>query len=142
MHPHPWSDDYNILLPRFDNEHRILLGMLNDLLSTAELPHGVQHQVIMNKLLELHAGALLHFASEERFMAGNGYPVPHLEEHRRKHAGLVQELEGFMARYDQLRSPLSPNMIIFLTDWLISHLIVDDRKMGNYFCNCANLVYD
>ncbi|HEY5975786.1 MAG TPA: hypothetical protein VIU41_13690 [Geobacteraceae bacterium] len=47
-----------------------------------------------------------------------------------------------MARYDQLRSPLSSSMVIHLTDWLISHLIVDDRKMGNYFCNNPGLVYD
>ncbi|HEY5973610.1 MAG TPA: hypothetical protein VIU41_02610 [Geobacteraceae bacterium] len=46
----------------------------------------------MDKLQELHACALQHFASEERFMTGNGYPAPLLAEYRSKHAELLQEL--------------------------------------------------
>ena len=73
-----------------------------------------------------------HFAAEERFMRGVGYPqlAQHMEEHtlyRRRLAAIVSQWTAEGA---------SPAVILvlqgFLELWLSDHIAKSDRQIGEY----------
>lgn len=128
-----WTEEHRIHIPRFDNEHRLLFGLLDELADVENLPTALQKQVHMQILLQLQVAIESHFTSEETFMQENAYPADLFELHRKRHRSLVNDLQEFVDHYQAYSMGLNPNMVAFLHEWLYRHIITEDRQMGEYF---------
>jgi hemerythrin-like metal-binding protein len=82
-------------------------------------------------LLEgLVAYTVQHFAYEERLFAEHGYPLAaaHAEEHKR----LVAQVSEFKKKYDAGQGHINVQLMKFLKDWLIKHILGSDKQYANH----------
>lgn len=126
-----WSDDYIINIPAIDNEHKLLVSIINDI-SRSMLCHGaVQTKIVAESMQLLSKCIRSHFESEERFLLLNGYPE--LESHMKEHSGLLAILDSFERDFKAMKTALNDEALLFLKDWLVRHIILHDSKIGHYY---------
>jgi len=124
-----WRDTYSVGVEKFDNQHKRLIQILNDLLDA--MHSGMAHVILVNKLNELVDYAHTHFSDEEDLFDLHDYPQK--EEHRKQHKELL-------AQALKLREDLAKGSIVitlqttdFLKDWLINHILGDDMEYTSFF---------
>ena len=69
-----------------------------------------------------------HFMDEEKLMADSQYPE--LAHHRIEHDRLTREALDFRARFVEGKPVSTLEFAKFLSDWLVKHIIVMDKKIG------------
>ncbi len=126
-----WCDDYIINIPHIDNEHKILLGTLNDLERLIGLEPGLQFPLMVTALEHLAQAVQRHFESEERFLLYNNYPD--FEPHHAEHEQLLERMAKFRKRFDEEHKPFNERMLLFLRDWFVRHIILCDSRIGTFY---------
>lgn len=71
-----------------------------------------------------------HFGHEERLMKKYAYPAA--ESHRREHHALSEQVATFQHRFQAGDEELTESVLVFLKDWLRDHLLISDKRMGDY----------
>jgi diguanylate cyclase (GGDEF)-like protein/hemerythrin-like metal-binding protein/PAS domain S-box-containing protein len=108
-----------------DDQHRQIVQMVNDLnRSLEEVRDDGELQNSFAALLKFTAS---HFATEEALMERHGYP--HLEEHKKQHVHLVQELQEIAAEFKQ---GAELRLLQAIKDWLLGHIQKADKPLGAY----------
>lgn len=125
----PWHDDYSLGLDQIDEQHRQLFDLMNrvweTLFSFVEESSDLASQLI----LELEQYAQTHFAQEEHFMRETGYP--RLDSHRKAHVAFLSRVHAEKGALLQ-GNRVSLDLLLFLRDWLISHILVADRDYAGH----------
>ena len=65
-------------------------------------------------------------ANEEEWMAKHNYRG--LNEHRELHKGFIMRIQDFAREYNLDKESLNTEMLLFLKDWIINHILKEDRK--------------
>jgi hemerythrin-like metal-binding protein len=122
----PWSDLYCVGVEEIDQQHRVLVGLLNRLgaLGGKGADPGPVGEILANLVAYVHE----HFANEERLMREHGYPDA--EAHIAAHARLAERVETMVARHHQGMTPALDELTRFLRQWLISHILQTDKALG------------
>ena len=120
----------------------------SDALSTGVRAMDDQHKGLVNTLNELHAAMLVgnnkaatgqlldrlvkythdHFAAEEALLTRTKFP--RLSAHLTKHKDLTSQVEQFVARYQRGELSLNIDLLMFLRDWLSTHIQKEDKEYG------------
>jgi len=118
-----WHERYQTGIIPIDIQHHILMDLTNRL-HTAATSAGNSADVsqAMEELLEY---TIFHFTYEERLMAKSGYPA--LEEHRRSHDALLEQLNAIQKDIAEQRLRLDARVMNFLQGWLTNHIVSGDR---------------
>lgn len=123
-----WQDDYSVNVVEIDEQHKKLVGMLNDLFTALKAGDGREAlEKILNGLVEY---TVTHFATEERLMKKAGYPG--YLEHKEKHEKMAAKVLDFVQKYqtNEMKSPIEISN--FLKDWLKKHIMNTDKAYGPY----------
>ena len=122
----PWRDDYSVGIPEIDNQHKVLLRLINDL--HAAMIQGNGNAVMAPILDELVGYAGKHFAHEERMLTTRRYSgfIAHQTEHRR----LTQEVKELHDKFRTGNLRITLEVMQFLKDWLKNHILGWDRRYG------------
>lgn len=124
-----WTDAYSIGIPAFDDEHKRLVGMINQLYETIE--SGTEEQRLWDIVCELIDYTATHLRHEEQQFAACDYPDS--ESHVLRHAELRRKAFAYRNRININRSPeLAFGLLHYLRDWLNSHIVNEDKKFGAY----------
>jgi len=118
-----WNDDYSVKVASIDAQHKKLVGMLNDLHDGMVSGTGAEKlSALLGGLVEYTA---MHFTYEEKLFAEHGYPQSkaHAEEHQR----LVAQVLEFKRRYEASQASINMQLMKFLKDWLIKHILGSDK---------------
>lgn len=117
-----WSDEDRIGIPDLDADHRDLTLLFNELF--AAVAAGASGMISRRAADAVLALTEAHFAREEAFLEGAGYPE--LEAHRREHRVLAKELRAFLA---QLAGDGTANgeLLGVLREWAMRHILAHDR---------------
>jgi hemerythrin-like metal-binding protein len=67
-----------------------------------------------------------HYSAEEQLMESTKYPG--LTEHRAVHRDLTCKVGEFLARYAHDDQTMSPQLLFFLRDILLDHLLTVDKQ--------------
>lgn len=126
-----WSSDYNVNIPAIDNEHKLLVSIVNDIVQGMNYQGALQTRVITESLHRLLNYVRVHFDSEERFLLFNNYPD--FDEHKIQHAELLEKLERFEKNFKAENMAFNEKMLLNLKDWLVRHIILHDSKFGHYY---------
>ena len=121
-----WDDALLIGVEQIDAQHKSLVSMLNTLHEASVAGDAAIVPEIITKLKEY---ALMHFATEERYMKRNKYPF--LFDHMSEHAFFVSKVKDFTATTSS-EIDMLPAVLDFLTKWLIEHISNIDIKMGRF----------
>jgi len=122
----PWSPIYSVGVAAIDEQHRVLVGLLNRL--NAERSAGHSPKVVGEVLDSLVGYAGRHFAFEEALMHEHRYPAT--AAHEAAHQRLAQRVGAMIAAQAQGGAVSLQDLTVFLRQWLISHILHTDKELG------------
>ncbi|MFK4763893.1 bacteriohemerythrin [Desulfobaculum sp. SPO524] len=123
-----WRDEYETGVASMDAQHKEML-LAADRVYLA-LNTGEKREHLEEFIAFLLAYSRAHFEEEEVLMERHGYPD--LEEHRRRHKRLVDEVESSLERYRRGEFALDVEFMELVKDWIVNHILLDDRKYGSF----------
>jgi hemerythrin len=106
-----WREEYSTNVKAFDDTHKKLFEKANQLTFLLEYAED-------------------HFAEEEQLMQKYGFPD--LDNHRMKHEYLKKEVLQYKRRFDAGESMDDIDFIKFIKDWIVDHVLTEDRKYGPF----------
>jgi hemerythrin-like metal-binding protein len=121
-----WSNMLSVGVKDIDEQHRKLIEIMNRLNDSLE-----QHSegaVEKRTLEELVNYTIFHFGFEEKLMKENG--LTGMEIHFREHGNFISLINQKMEQYNRGENVSGKEIMIFLWDWLTSHILNVDRNLG------------
>ncbi|WP_051378800.1 bacteriohemerythrin [Derxia gummosa] len=122
-----WDEEYSVGIPEVDEQHRGLFELVNRVYEAAV--HHASSAEVREIVDALEHYTVLHFADEERYMLHARYPD--FPSHKAKHDDFVARVRVEKQRL-QAGFPLELDIVNFLSDWLVSHILRADRDFGEY----------
>lgn len=123
-----WNDSLSVKVKQFDDQHKKLVELVNQLFDAMKTGKG--NQVMGDILKQLIAYTQTHFAAEERLMQQYGFPE--YEAHKKEHNALVMQVLDLQKQFQEGKAVLTQNVMTFLRDWLAKHIQGVDKKYGVY----------
>ena len=123
-----WKDEYCIGVPRIDEQHLRLIGMLNELYQ--KIGPEVSPGSVWDVLDGFNRYAETHFASEERISLDSGVPVRELNMHKQEHESYRERMRAFRHAFSQNDKRAPVQLMAFLSNWWLSHILVRDMELG------------
>lgn len=124
-----WSDNLSVGIREIDEQHKKLVGMVNELHAAITEHRGsAECRRILDQLAEY---TRVHFAVEESLMSILDYPG--YESHRQEHEKLVGQVVELQQRLDAGKAAISFELLHFLKAWLTKHILGSDKDYGSYF---------
>lgn len=125
-----WSEAFHIGLPEIDDQHMMLVNLMNDLWAAiaANAPVSRCDEI----LARLENYTVAHFTAEEIMMRTLGYPE--LERHKAAHLEFVKRIQAERGRVAEGERP-TLNILHFLQDWLIKHILVNDKAYADFYAS-------
>jgi hemerythrin len=124
-----WRAEYNTNIREVDADHHELLSRANELHEA--ICNGQPGEILEDTLVFLIEYTMNHFAREETLMRENGYPE--FETHRRKHHDLTEKVQDMKRRIQAGEMEMNMEFLDFLKEWVINHILTEDRKMTPFF---------
>lgn len=124
------KQEYLTGITLIDEEHAKLFDIAEEahqLLHNPMIPDKFdQIKEIMNGLKEY---TKKHFADEEAYMESTGYK--RLFTQKIQHQAFIEKLEEFdLDTIDEDQEKAIGDILEFLTDWLVHHILENDKKIG------------
>lgn len=120
-----WNGALATGYPEIDEQHRKLIDLANRL--NEAMQRGEARSEIGAVLEDLIKYTTFHFEFEENLMKKAGYPE--LFQHQQEHKKLVNDVLARKARFDS-GSALSSELLSFLRDWLVNHIMKTDKALA------------
>ncbi|MCX6052555.1 MAG: bacteriohemerythrin [Campylobacterales bacterium] len=128
-----WDDGLSVGIEIIDNDHKKLLSIINQL--SEAIDADATKDILENIFTELEEYALTHFKSEEFYIqkCNREGLVTHQEQHN-----------SFILKIPELKAKLlstndyivAQDTTIYLSDWLVNHIISEDIPLIRFFENC------
>ena len=122
-----WSDEIAIGHPMIDQDHRILLELINQINNPENAKDMAAVRFVLDELVNY---THFHFKREEDLMVKAGYPD--LEQHQEVHAKMIDVLKALQQRFDQQSESIGSELSEFLNGWLVSHIMHTDKAYCPY----------
>ena len=120
-----WKQNYSVADDSLDLEHKIVIGLINELKAAADArDDDAELKAIASRLLRYTDK---HFSHEEQMMRECDYPK--LYEHQREHENLRRQTLDF---YENLTADSAHDMLKFLGDWWCDHMEESDKAYVRY----------
>jgi len=123
-----WSDDLSVNVRTIDEHHMKLLDLINELYAAMRQRKSID--VIADFTNDLLEYTKYHFGYEEKIFDKHGYPET--KEHKKLHGIFIQKIADFKNDLDGGKLTASTELIRFLKDWLIKHIMVVDAKYTDF----------
>lgn len=121
-----WKKSYEINIDGIDDQHRQLVGIINELSDAMMVQKG--YMSVPHTLDKLVDYIQFHFTTEEESMRKANYPA--LNKHCREHLAITRKILDFKANYSKNAEINSGEVLNFLCDWLKEHIVVSDNDFG------------
>ena len=122
-----WKTQYHLGLDEIDAQHRSLLELINK--AWRAIVRRSDQSVVFALIEELEKYTLAHFAAEESFMRVTGYPG--FDDHKKAHRFFIARIAEERLRATKTGA-LSLDLMHFLRDWLIDHILVSDKDYADF----------
>jgi len=127
MQAFKWSAIFETGIAEVDKQHQRLVELVNDL--GDEIDRG-EAQKIDQVLQELARYTVYHFGSEESLMHQHRLTEEYILRHQRTHRSFVEQVSQWIATRNDSGQISPSQMLDFLSNWLIFHILGDDQSMG------------
>ena len=123
-----WDDSFNIQVEVIDQQHRRLVELMNRLIATQDEKASDDDTADILGAMTNYLG--YHFDTEEGLMIDHSYPEP--ESHREEHQAFVTQTAYFIATYREGGTSLKKDILLFLKEWLVEHIVKTDGAFGDF----------
>jgi len=124
-----WEKEYDLGIPKIDQQHQRFAATLNKLCDDVE--GGLDAIKLVEVLEELHEYVNEHLAYEEELFAKFNYE--HTKEHVAQHTIFRKKLKEIQRDFDQGRLSVMYDAMSFLGKWFVEHVLDQDRKYLDCF---------
>ena len=130
----PWSKDLIMGNDDIDNDHMILVGLVNRVHENVR--KGRSAAVVGEVVEQLIAYTALHFGHEEQMMRDSAYPA--LAEHHAQHEALKARAVELGRRIKTGASATAGDELLRLVrDWLVEHIQQHDKRFADHLARRA-----
>ena len=124
-----WKEEYSVGVAKFDDAHKKLCGLINELHAGIIEGKGRDTQrSVLKGLVEYSMG---HFSDEESLM--KQYDYPERISHKLEHDEFRDKLLEFVEAYLKGATPLTVDLLGYLVEWLEKHMTLTDKKYEPFF---------
>lgn len=128
-----WQDKYSVGVPRIDEQHRQLIDLLNQLYK--KVGASAASQEIWPLLVNFNRYADNHFETEERIAREASIAMPNQVGHNRLHENYRDRMKAFRASLERDDKRVAVQLLAFLNNWWLQHILVEDRELGQLICD-------
>lgn len=123
-----WRDEYSVGIKKFDDQHKKLVGYINELY--VAMDEGKGKEVLGKVMANLVGYTKEHFTSEEALM--KLYDYPGYAKHKQKHEAMTKHVLKLVNNFEngEITNPIQ--ITSFLKDWLAKHIMETDKEYGPY----------
>ncbi len=131
-----WNDNFKLGNEQIDSQHKKLFELLSEFI-TACLD-GSDAENIQETLNFLVDYTVIHFNSEEELQLL--YKYPDYEKHKQLHENFKVTVGELIEKFNAKGSSteLSLNVSKTIVRWLVSHIMQEDKKIGEHIRKTAN----
>lgn len=125
----PWVDDLSVGVHRMDDQHKVLLRLINRVADLSESGvGGAAVRIVLGQLVDY---TKFHFQDEEKLMRDAGYPE--VDVHAKVHEAFVAEVGRLVAAATASTETVDGSALLpLLKDWLVRHIQGTDKKYGKH----------
>ncbi|HNX11129.1 MAG TPA: bacteriohemerythrin [bacterium] len=124
-----WKPEYSFDIKEIDDQHRYFVSILDKLYDS--IVKKSPRQELGELLKAIIDYATNHFSTEEKYFDKFNYEGA--QEHKEKHRELKDKILDFQKKFNENGVDISVDLIDFLEDWLVNHLLNLDRKYVDCF---------
>jgi len=129
-----WNNGLSVGVDVLDNDHKKLLEIINKLSATVE--NNATKDVIEDIFHDLEQYSMIHFNREEAFLKQCG--CEKLDEHADQHRMFSDKIPELKTKIlSSQNSAIIEEVSVFLTDWLLTHIIDEDIPVITLFKDCG-----
>ena len=124
-----WDDAYSVGFEPIDDQHKVLVAMINELLHACKKRVAVADVAFLQTVQKAVEYAQTHFSAEENYMSQVSYPnlAAHKEQHRQFEIQIASSLKEFE------KGGAAPiDLARFLKNWLLGHIAQSDKQYAPY----------
>jgi len=126
-----WRNSYSIGIRVIDDQHKYLLNLTNHLYEACTFNDGLIGEKFKTTIQSAIEYVGVHFSTEEKLMERTNYPG--IAAHKQAHKIFVQKVLESVKEFEEGKV-YTPNAFVrFLRDWVLEHIAMEDKKMGEYF---------
>lgn len=125
----PWSPELSVGLQEIDEQHKVLVNLINKLFNEAILKKP-DHAIIDGVLTELTQYTIIHFAVEESLFRIFDYPDN--DSHQQQHERLKSEVVKIQKKFKD-GTVVDIELMHFIKKWLKQHIMIEDKKYTPFF---------
>ena len=123
-----WTPSMSVGNATIDQDHKKLLGMINQLQTAAHYPTDAES---IGKILDdLVAYTRYHFEREEKLMQEHHYRG--FDEHKQQHDAMVKQVVKFIDEYRVDNTRTVENVALYLKTWLVNHINGSDQEYAPF----------
>lgn len=121
-----WLPEYSVGIATIDRQHKEILNYINQL--TTAIDGGDRWHVSHHLLVQISDFIKVHFAVEEALLEVIDYPEQ--AAHKKSHENISAHIAALQMR--SLKEDISSELVAFLRDWFIGHVLKSDKLYGNF----------
>lgn len=119
-----WNSKYELGIESIDSDHKNLVGIIDELIGA--LSEGKGKAITEPLLKKLSDYTISHFRREEFLLKSANYDD--LESHMRQHQLFIEKIKEFQQKHKSGAEGVAIEMMKFLKEWLVNHIMVIDKK--------------
>jgi hemerythrin len=123
-----WKNEFSVGSKVLNAQHRRLFDIINELYQAMQQDSSQNHLIEIIKMLSQYSAT--HFAYEEKIM--REFNFPDLEEQQKAHQYFRKRVDAFNVQLKTIQGDLSLEVLTFLKDWLINHILHMDMEYGPF----------
>ena len=125
-----WQNSYSVGIRVIDEQHMELIRLTNKLFASCMVGQEKSKDTFLNTIHEAVDYVRYHFGSEEKMMERINYPG--YAYHKQEHASFIREVLTKVEEFNsgKIHTPL--NFVYYLRDWVLHHIAVSDKELGEY----------
>lgn len=125
-----WNDSLSVQNITIDNQHKQLVGKLNDFLNAYD--NKKSNEKLMEIFKFLSDYTKVHFRDEENLMLK--YKYPGYDAQKKEHTKFISDLNNYEKELSENKSTLVLKIKTnqMLVDWLVNHIGKADKALGVY----------
>jgi len=125
-----WQNSYSVGIRLVDEQHMELIRLTNKLFSNCLAGQDRSKSTFLDTIHEAVDYTGYHFGTEEKIMERIHYPD--MYRHKKEHADFVREVFTKVDDFKAGKLLTSLSFVYFLRDWVLHHIAVSDKKLGEY----------
>lgn len=124
-----WNETtYGVQNHLIDSQHQQLIALINELNEAMASRNGFEITAkVLEKTLEY---TFYHFQEEEALMERSAYPE--IVPHKAQHEAFRTKVYVLMRQNKESVGSVPRELLIYLRDWLLNHIVQTDKKLGKY----------